>query len=155
MTDLCNQLSNIKKQYKNAVIWIMGDFNLPDINWNSYTIDKHQYSKEINELFINTIQSLNLEQVTKQPTRNHNILDLFLTNRPGLVIDYEIIPGLSDHDIVRVNNRIKALILKKPKRIIYLWNKCNTLDLHQAAIKFQNIFIAKYIINSPVEDIWQ
>ena len=155
MTDMCNELSNIKKQYKNAVIWIMGDFNLPDINWNSYTIDKHQYSKEINELFINTIQSLNLEQVTKQPTRNHNILDLFLTNRPGLVIDYEIIPGLSDHDIVRVNNRIKALILKKPKRIIYLWNKCNTLDLHQAAIKFQNIFLAKYSINSPVEDIWQ
>ena len=45
--------------------------------------------------------------------------------------------------------------MKKPKRKIYLWNKCNTLDLHQAAIKFQNIFLAKYSINSPVEDIWQ
>ena len=98
-----------------------------------HTIDKHQYSKEINELFINTIQSLNLEQVNKQPTRNHNILNLFLT---GLVIDYEIIPGLSDHDIVSVNNRIKALILKKPKWIIFLCNKCNKLDLHQAALTF-------------------
>ena len=155
MTDLSNQLTSIKTKYKNAVIWIMGDFNLPDINWNSCTIEKHQNLKEINELFINTIQNLDLEQINKKPTRNHNILDLFLTNRPGLIIDYEIIPRLSDHDIVRVNNRIKTQICKKPKRVIYLWNKCNTTDLHQAAIKFQTTFLTKYNINSPVEDIWQ
>ena len=155
MTNLCNQLSDIKTKYKNAIIWIMGDFNLPDINWNSYTVEKHQYKKEINELFINTVQNLNLELINKRPTRNHNTLDLFLTNRPGLVIDHEIIPGLSDHDIVRVNNRIKTLINKKPKRIIYLWNKCNTTDLHQAAIKFKNTFLTKYSIDNPVEEIWQ
>ena len=70
-------------------------------------------AKEINELFINTVQNLNLKLINKRPTRNHNTLDLFLTNRPGLVIDHEINPGLSDHDIVRVNNRIKTLINKK------------------------------------------
>jgi hypothetical protein len=155
MTDLCNELTNIKTKHKNAVIWIMGDFNLPDINWNSYTIDKHQYTKEINELFITTIQNLSWEQVIKKPTRNQNILDLFLTNRPGLVIDYEIIPGLSDHDIVKINNRMKTLICKKPKRTIYLWNKCNSIGLHEAAITFQNTFLTKYSIVSPVEDIWQ
>jgi hypothetical protein len=155
MTDLCNQLTNIEAKYKNAVIWIMGDFNLPDINWNSYTIEKHQNIKEINELFINTLLNLNLEQINKKPTRNNNILDLFLTNRPGLVIDYEILPGLSDHDIIRVNNRMHTQICKKPKRIIYLWNKCNTTELHQAAIKFQTTFLTKYNINHPVEDLWQ
>ena len=155
MTDLCNQLTNIEAEYKNAVIWIMGDFNLPDINWNSYTIEKHQNIKEINELFINTLLNLNLEQINKKPTRNNNILDLFLTNRPGLVIDYEILPGLSDHDIIRVNNRMHTQICKKPKRIIYLWNKCNTTELHQAAIKFQTTFLTKYNINHPVEDLWQ
>jgi len=31
--DLCSTIENIKKSYKNAVIWIGGDLNLPDINW--------------------------------------------------------------------------------------------------------------------------
>ena len=132
----------------------MGDFNLPDINWETLTIDQHQNLKEINEIFLDTIQNLNLEQIIKKPTRLNNTLDLFLTNRPGLVIDYDIIPGLSDHDVVKINSQIKAVINEKPKRKIFLWNKCNLTELHQAAIKFQNLFLAEQNINQPVDDLW-
>ena len=95
----------------------MGDFNLPDINWKNYTTDNHQTNKDINEHFINTINNLNLEQIVKKTTRKNKTLDLFLTNRPGLVLDYKIIPGLSDHDIVRVTNTIKTKIKQIPRRI--------------------------------------
>ena len=154
MTDLCNQLINLKEKNKNAVIWITGDFNLPDINWETHAIEKHQNTKEINELFIETIENLNLEQIIKKPTRQNNILDLFLSNRPGLVVDYEIIPGISDHDIVRVNNTIKAQISKKPNRIVYQWNRCNIIKLHQSALNFQNNFLNKYKVDDPVEETW-
>ena len=69
----------------------MGDFNLPDINWNTLTIEQHQNLKDIYEIFINTTQSLGLEQMIRKPTRLTYTLDLFLTNRPGLVVDYDII----------------------------------------------------------------
>ena len=50
---------------------------------------------------------------------------------------------------------MKTLICKKPKRTIYLWNKCNSIGLHQAAIQFQNVFLTKHSIISPVEEICQ
>ena len=155
MNNLCSQLTFIKENNKNAVLWIMGDFNLPDINWKNYTIDNHQTNKEINEHFLDTINNINLEQIVKTATRKNKTLDLFLTNRPGLVLDYKIIPGLSDHDIVRVTNTIKTKINKIPRRIIYLWNKCNSIKLHQSAANFQQTFLSKFNTNSPVEEIWK
>ena len=84
MKNLCSQLNFIYKNHKNSANWIMGDFNLPDINWKNYTIDNHQANKDINEHFINTINNLNLEQIVKKATRKNKTLDLFLKNRPGL-----------------------------------------------------------------------
>lgn len=103
MQELCNQLTTLKETNKNAVFWIMGDFNLPDINWKTLTIDKHQNLKDINELFIETLHNLSLDQIIKKPTRLNNTLDLTLTSRPGLVVDYDIIPGLSDHEIIKIH----------------------------------------------------
>ncbi|KAK6967414.1 hypothetical protein BgiMline_027229 [Biomphalaria glabrata] len=76
MQELCNQITALKETNKNAVFWIMGDFNLPDINWKTLTIDKHQNLKDINELFIETLHNLSLDQIIKKPTRLNNTLDL-------------------------------------------------------------------------------
>ena len=81
MQERCNLISIIKDKHKNAVVLIMGDFNLSDINWETLKIDQHQNLKEINEIFLDTIQNLNLEQIIKNSTRLNNTLDLFLTNR--------------------------------------------------------------------------
>ena len=40
--------------------------------------------------------------MVEQPTRGNNILYLFATNKPSLVRQIKIIPGISDHEIVSV-----------------------------------------------------
>ena len=60
-------------------IYITGDFNFPDINWdmgNEYRVDSHEaYLKEF-------IDRNFLTQMVNIPTREGNILDICLTNVP-------------------------------------------------------------------------
>ena len=57
---------------------------------------------------MDNIQDLGLEQMVQTPTRESNILDLFLTNCPNLVPRTEVIPGLSDHDAVFMELQLHA-----------------------------------------------
>ena len=57
-------------------------------------------------LFGNTLDDLGLTQVVVQPTRKDNILDLIITNLPNQVPRIEIMPGISDHDIVFIEFNI-------------------------------------------------
>ena len=51
-----------------------------------------------------------LEQLVEAPTRGNNILDLFFTSNQSLASKYKPIPGVGDHDTVRVDT------LAKPER---------------------------------------
>jgi len=82
--ELCSKIEDIKKRYKNAVIWIGGDLNLHDINWAINTVERNQNSSRINKKIIEVVESCNLHQMVPQTTRKKNILDVFLTNRPTL-----------------------------------------------------------------------
>ena len=48
------------------------------------------------------LTNFSFEQMVKLPTRENNILDLFLTNQPGKVHATKTLPSLgsSDHDLV-------------------------------------------------------
>ncbi len=56
-----------------------------------------------------------------KPTQGKNILDLFITNTPTLISHTEVMPGISDHDMVYCDTSLKAKISNKPKRKIYLY----------------------------------
>ena len=60
---------DIKKRYKNAVIWIGGDLNLHDINWAINTVERNQNSSRFNKKIIEVVESCNLHQMVPQPTR--------------------------------------------------------------------------------------
>ena len=92
--NLCQIISDIYNTYKNAVIWITGDFNLPDINWNYNSVTNNSYPLDISTLFIDELNSGGFIQMVEQLTRGNNILDLFATNRPSLVRQIKIIPGI-------------------------------------------------------------
>ena len=101
--DLCylehlgNDIKNIMHNHKTSPLWAGGDFNLPDIDWNSNFVVGHQYPKVINDTFLKLIKDLNLEQTIDFPTRNNNYLDLLLTNNPSLVTCVADLSGISDH----------------------------------------------------------
>ena len=75
----------IEKIPQNSHIWILGDFNLPDMNWSNESPSDTCRLKELHDTFKENMINHNLEQMVKIPTRNNNILDLFLTNIPSQV----------------------------------------------------------------------
>ena len=46
---LAKYISSIQRKFSKNNIWIGGDMNLPDINWESNIISSHQYNKELDE----------------------------------------------------------------------------------------------------------
>ena len=105
---MSSSIRSLLNKCPTATAWIGGDFNLPDIQWKENQITSHQNTKSINEAFVNTFQDLSVKQLVDFPTRNENILDLFLTNRPSLVNRLEPMPGISDHDtMIYVNTNVK------------------------------------------------
>ena len=103
--ELAKSLEKVTKEHKN--IWVAGDLNLPNMDWDSMSPTsecKHPtYYRNIAE----TLSDANLNQMVNLPTRVNNILDLFLTPNPTLVNHINIIPGISDHNIEHIRkNRI-------------------------------------------------
>ena len=75
---------------------IIGDFNMPHVNWNTFT-----GSNEF-ESFYNACQDNFLVQLVQDPTRGRNVLDLILTNSESIVTDVKTGQplGTSDHNTI-------------------------------------------------------
>jgi len=71
--------------------------------------------KDLYDNFTGNMINHNLKQMVKIPTRNNNILDLFLTNIPSPVHETKTLPGLgtSDHDIVFHEIKVKRVASSK------------------------------------------
>ena len=65
----CSTIDNIVNNNKNSTIWIAGDFNLPDIDWNELAVTKSQYNKDMNEIFLDTFLDQGLKQMINFTTR--------------------------------------------------------------------------------------
>ncbi|KAL5259634.1 hypothetical protein ACHWQZ_G009922 [Mnemiopsis leidyi] len=86
-------------------IFITGDFNLPQINWETLqvqsgvTVDSNLSAK----CLLNFMSTYLLNQVVTLPTRGDNKLDLVLCNNERLVSDVTSeSTEMSDHDMVNV-----------------------------------------------------
>ena len=109
----------------NSQIWLLGDFNLPKIDWQLLTptpdCKHHTFYSNCLEAFSDCM----LEQMVTSPTRGQNILDLFFTTNPTLVNKTSILSGLSDHDIVLVEVNSRPEIIKQVPRDTPLYKKAN------------------------------
>ena len=78
---------------------IVGDFNLPNVDWATLTasIDCRMYT-----LFTKAIKDHFLWQVIDFPTRNDNFLDLLLTNIPDKISNIKGFQDIlnSDHQLI-------------------------------------------------------
>lgn len=90
----------IEQNIQSARFILLGDFNLPDIDWQSM-----KFHSACSDVVIDTMLRFNLHQVVNQPTRvqgeTSNILDLiFLSNHfPADETKIEVMDGISDHKL--------------------------------------------------------
>ncbi|CAM4574228.1 unnamed protein product [Lepidochelys olivacea] len=98
---------------------LMGNFNPPDISWESTTAVHRQSRK-----FLENVGDNFLVQVLEEPTRGRAFLNLLLTNREDLVGEAKVDGnlGCSDHELVefkiltqgrKVSSRIRTLDFRK------------------------------------------
>jgi hypothetical protein len=95
MQEFCDHIMNLRCTDKQMLI--MGDFNLPDINWNLYS---STVSYDVNDVFLDTLFDLNLYQFVHVPTRGENTLDLILSNCNDNIDNVTACEPISDHYIV-------------------------------------------------------
>ena len=151
---LCDEISEIKSKFKNSLFWLAGDFNIPDIDWNTHQISNdRKYSESISQLFIDLAYDFGLHQTVKHPTRGDNILDLFFTNNVDLIKNTEVVSGVSDHHAVIIESILQLPHQKQPKRKILLWDKANIEQMKTEAENFKHLFMETHK-ELGVNDMW-
>ena len=121
---------------------VAGDFNAPGIDWPQLAVKQEGPNKEMCNRLIDILATSQLKQLVEVPTRQKAILDLFCVNKPGLIKNVSVIPGISDHDgAVIVDTSLKATINKKPRRKIPLWSKANWQELKAKTVVFSNKYL--------------
>ena len=155
-SELIKYIKELCKKYKNNPIWLAGDFNLPDIDWTTNSINGSQCSKELNERFLNLFELSKLQQLVDFSTRKDSILDLLFTNRPGFVTFCKAMPGFGDHD-----TSVLADIVCHPKKIkpiprtVHLWKQANLDKLRTDIDDGMKIFCATFSKETPINTLWE
>ena len=129
-----------------------GDFNLPDISWQSQSVKPGGKHTNISKQLLQCTADESLTQLQLEPTRDQNILDLYFTNRPGLAKHTQTLPGISDHDIVLVDTELKAKINKNKARKIYKFNKADWTQLKTEATKMSDTLLSTF--STDINENW-
>ena len=135
-------------------IWIGGDLNLPNIDWSTTSVMDNRYPLILCDLVLDFTADFGYLQMVQCPTRNSNILDIFLTNHPSLVESCEVIPGVSDHEIVLVKTLTKISHSKAKPRNITLWHKADFEAINNYIDQFAETFFSTYDHSTPVNTLW-
>ena len=88
------------------------------------------------------------EQIITTPTRQNNILDIFITNRPSLASQCHTIPGLGDHYAISIHSSAQAHRTKPARRKIHLRRHADIDNLKQDARSFTSSFTQTFTIDS-------
>lgn len=115
-----------KHMVGNAII-MGGDFNLPDINWNSLSP-----SNTTNNILLSLMFTFNLTQVVSEPTRmqgtSNSLLDLIFLSDFFLKGNYiiQVLEGISDHDMVLCTLTVpKKIGPRSSRKPVYAFNKAD------------------------------
>lgn len=107
LTYATNSVTLLKKLCStHSDIYLLGDFNLPDIDWSMY----HSPNNSVYNEFMNFINSYGLYQHVNCPTRNANTLDLVFTTSPSSISDLQSLPPISssDHCVIIFTTQISS-----------------------------------------------
>ena len=133
---------------------VAGDFNCPDIDWETMFVQKDAQDREIQQAILDLSVEFNLTQVHDKPTREDNLLDLVFTTNPSLIKSTANTPGISDHDIVVVDSDTKPYYAKQKPRKCFMFSKANWEQLKVHMQELSAEVIRLYKSGSSVHHLW-
>jgi len=136
-------------------IWIAGDMNIPGFDWRNNCLKPSCNYPELTRKFVDSLSDSNLTQLITEPTRGASTLDLFITNNETLISKTQVIPGLSDHEIVYVEGDIKPIIHRQKRCEDPFYKKADWEGLRQHMANFTESFLATDGSDLTADDLWQ
>ena len=152
LNDSLNKLMNLTRD---PTIWLSGDFNAPDISWQVPSVLPGSSNFNTHQLLIDISQHHGLSQMVTESTRLNNTLDLFFTNLPTLIQEVEVVPGLSDHDAVIVQSKMRMSLAKQANRKIPLYSKANWQAIRADLQSLENKISDLILQGTDVDSVWR
>ena len=153
ITYAANSITLLRKLCStNKQICLLGDFNLPDIDWSFY----HGPDNFIYNQFLEFINCHGLTQLCTEPTRNRNILDLVLTSVDAKVCDLSYLPPIStsDHNVVLFEFLVSSVPPVQDNPCIqYDWLRADYAGIQREILSINWNQIFQYSIT--VEESWK
>lgn len=146
-------LGDIVSQASDRTILLAGDFNLPDLKWRSHSCEVLHASRNNLEMK-NIVDTFGLIQYVLEPTRLKHTLDLLFCNSPNLVSNVDIIPGISDHQVVvaGVTTKIQK-ITKSIRRKLFFFDKGDYPSISARLLDYLPVFEC-LVEEHSVEYLW-
>jgi len=145
-------LERISGSTNNMVI-AAGDFNFPGWNWLENKVKLKTRFISLYNRFGDIINDFGCSQIVTEPTRANSILDLIITNRPKQVNRTQILPGISDHNVVYTKFVANPVRKKKVSRKIPLLNKADQDGFRQYTSDSMNEIMAR-LDSTNMDDLW-
>ena len=153
IAELCRSLE-LASDGKEKHIIVAGDFNCPDIDWNSLTIKKEAQEKEVQQALLDLSIDFNLTQVHDKPARENNLLGLILTTNPSLIKSTSNTPGISDHYIVVVDSVTKPYYAKQRPRKYFIFSRATWDQLKTNIREISREIVRLHKCGSSVHELW-
>ena len=152
-----HSLYDLHSRFPNSHFIVGGDFNLPHIDWESFSVLPNNPHKQISQALLDSFSDMGFTQIIKHPTRttenSSNLLDLILTNNSDLVSFSEVMSGISDHDIPFSIHRSSLTRSPHPPRKIYMYYKADWNTIKSKLLDFQNNYFSNNL-NDDIEKKW-
>ena len=136
-------------------IWIAGDINIPGFDWRNNFLKPSCNYPELTRKSVDSLSDNNLTQLITEPTRGPSTLDVFITSNETLISNTQVIPGLSDHEIVYVKGDIKPIIHRQKRRKVTFYKKADWEGLRQHMANFTESFLVTDDSDLTADDLWQ
>lgn len=144
--DLHDVVSTITTKFHSTPLFLLGDFNFPNITWKDGQpiLSSSSDSRE----FFGFCSTFSLCQMVTQATRitpnSFNTLDLILTNCPEYASETHYLPGISDHLIITFPVNVPFQKLPKSKKIIRDYKKAKFEEINKELCEFVDEFLKDF-----------
>ena len=152
--ELNKSLTTITRSSKQKQIILCGDFNCPDMSWETGNVNTCSPDRSTQQSLIDVTESAQLTQVHNSSIRKTKLLDLVFTTNPTIVTHSVSVPGISDHDIIVTDFDVKIQYQNKQRRQIYQFARADWLSLNDDFNTLSNKIKTKYNPGACTESLW-